>query len=83
MRAVVITRHGPPEVLQVEERPEPANGDMVVASIDGEATVKRFFREPKGTIRLQPANERFQPIVVRDRDLQIRGVVVAVLRKYF
>jgi SOS-response transcriptional repressor LexA len=56
---------------------------MVVASIDGEATVKRFFREPKGTIRLQPANERYQPIMVRDRDLQIRGVVVAVLRKYF
>jgi repressor LexA len=69
--------------IVVEERPEPANGDMVVASIEGEATVKRFYREPKGSIRLQPANDRYQPIVVRDRDLQIRGVVVAVLRKYF
>jgi repressor LexA len=69
--------------IVVEEKPEPANGDMVVASIEGEATVKRFYREAKGAIRLQPANDRYQPIVVRDRDVQIRGVVVAVLRKYF
>ena len=69
--------------IVVEERPEPRNGDMVVASIDGEATVKRFYREARGSIRLQPANPRYKPIVVRDRDLQIRGVVVAVLRKYF
>lgn len=69
--------------IVVEEKPEPSNGDMVVASIDGEATVKRFYREAKGQIRLQPANDRYQPIVVRDRDLQVRGVVVAVLRKYF
>jgi repressor LexA len=69
--------------IVVEERPEPSNGDMVVASIDGEATVKRFYREAKGTIRLQPANEKYRPIMVRDRDVQVRGVVVAVLRKYF
>ncbi len=68
--------------IVVEERPEPNNGDMVVASIDGEATVKRFYREGR-TVRLQPANPKYQPILVRDRDLQVRGVVVAVLRKYF
>ena len=66
----------------VEERPEPRNGDMVVASIEGEATVKRFFREADGAIRLQPANPSFKPILVRDRDIQIRGVVVAVMRTY-
>ena len=71
------------DLIVVEERPEPNNGDMVVASIDGEATVKRFYREGRGTVRLEPANPRYKPIVVRDRDLQIRGVVVAVLRKYF
>lgn len=68
--------------IVVEERPEPHNGDVVVASIDGEATVKRFFRD-KGSIRLEPANPRYKPIIVRDRDVQVRGVVVAVLRKYF
>ena len=68
--------------IVVEERPEPNNGDMVVASIDGEATVKRFYRE-RGGVRLEPANPRYKPIIVRDRDVQVRGVVVAVLRKYF
>jgi len=68
--------------IVVEERPEPHNGEMVVASIEGEATVKRFFRD-KGSVRLEPANPRYKPIVVRDRDVQVRGVVVAVLRKYF
>jgi len=68
--------------IVVEERPEPNNGDMVVASIDGEATVKRFYRE-RGGVRLEPANPRYKPIIVRDRDIQVRGVVVAVLRKYF
>ncbi len=67
----------------VEEKPTPSNGDMVVASIDGEATVKRFYREDNGAVRLQPANRKYQPIMVRDRDLQIRGVVVGVLRRYF
>ena len=71
------------DLVVVEEKPDPRNGEMVVASIDGEATVKRFYREGRGQIRLQPANADYEPIIVRDRDLQIRGVVTAVLRRYF
>ena len=71
------------DLVVVEEKPDPNNGEMVVASIDGEATVKRFFREAHGRIRLQPANANYEPIIVHDRDLQIRGVVTAVLRRYF
>ena len=57
------------------------NGDPVVAMIDNEVTLKRFYREP-GHIRLQPSNERLQPIIVDDtRDIQILGVLVGVLRK--
>ena len=70
------------DFIVVEENPDPRNGDMVVANIDGEATVKRFYREDSNTIRLQPANEKYDPIYVRNRDLQIRGIVSAVLRKY-
>ena len=70
------------DYIVVEERPTAENGETVVATINGEATVKRFFRERPGTIRLQPANDAVQPIVVRERDVQVRGVVVAVLRKY-
>ena len=55
------------------------NGDIVVAMLDGEATVKRFFIE-RGYIVLQPENPEFQPIVSRDATLL--GKVVAVIRRY-
>jgi len=62
-----------------EKRSNPRNGDTVVALIDGEATLKRFYKE-KNRIRLQPANEKYQPIYVREVDIQ--GVVIGVLRRY-
>jgi repressor LexA len=70
------------DYIVVEERPNAENGETVVATIDGEATVKRFYRERAGKIRLQPANDAMQPIIARERDVEVRGVVVAVLRKY-
>ncbi len=54
------------------------NGDVVVAMIDGNATVKTFYREPK-FIRLQPANNAYKPIY--SNDLQILGKVVGVMRR--
>jgi len=57
----------------------PRNGDTVVALLeDGEATLKKFYREKTG-IRLQPANADYQPIVTDRVDVQ--GVVVGVIRK--
>ena len=70
------------DFIVVEERAAPDNGDTVVALVNGEATVKRFFREKNGKIRLQPANERMTPLVVREKEFMSRGRVVAVLRKY-
>ena len=70
------------DYVVVEERPQPDNGQMVVANIDGEATVKRFHREANGAVRLEPANPTYEPIIVHDRELEIRGVVVGVVRKY-
>jgi len=70
------------DVIVVEERPAPDNGDVVVASIDGQTTVKRFYREKDGSVRLQPANPQFKPILVRDGALEIRGAVVGLLRQY-
>jgi repressor LexA len=70
------------DYIVVEERPAPDNGDTVVAVVNGEATVKRFFRERNGRIRLQPANERMEPIIVREKDFTSRGRVVAVVRRY-
>jgi repressor LexA len=59
------------------------NGEMVIALVNGsEATVKRFYREPGGWIRLQPANATMQPLRFQERDVLIQGVVVGVIRKY-
>jgi repressor LexA len=66
----------------VEQRDTAANGETVVALIDGEnATLKRFYREG-GQVRLQPANATMEPIMVKDGEFRIQGVVVGVLRKY-
>ena len=50
------------------------NGEMVIALVNGnEATVKRFYREPGGWIRLQPANASMQPLRFQERDVLIQG----------
>jgi repressor LexA len=69
------------DFIVVEERPSAENGETVVATIAGAATVKRFYREKGGRVRLQPANSAMEPIIVRDRDVEIRGVIVARTRK--
>ena len=66
------------------EQTQVANaGDIVVALVGGEeATLKRFYRENGGTVRLQPANAALKPILVSARDVEIQGRLLAVLRKY-
>ncbi|MBM4060642.1 MAG: transcriptional repressor LexA [Planctomycetes bacterium] len=68
--------------LVVVERCETANdGDTVVAILDGEqATLKRFYRERNGSIRLQPANSSLAPVFTSR--VQIRGVVRGVIRRF-
>ncbi len=59
------------------------NGEMVIALVEGtSATVKRFYRESGGWIRLQPANDAVRPIRVHEDNLLIQGVVVGVMRKF-
>lgn len=70
------------DFIVVEKRPAADNGETVVAVVNGEATVKKLYRERGGKIRLQPANPQMAPIFVKEKELEIRGVVVAVLRKY-
>ncbi len=67
----------------VKKTPSAKTGEIVVAMIEGEATVKRYY--PEGDrIRFQPANQNMQPIIVRRADFKsvdIIGVVVGVYRK--
>jgi repressor LexA len=70
------------DYVVVSARNTADNGDTVVALLRGEATVKRFYREKGGMVRLQPANDSLAPILARGNEVEIRGVVVAVMRKY-
>ncbi len=67
----------------VNERRTADNGEMVIALLNGNAaTVKRFYRERDGRIRLQPANDTMTPMYVHEDDILVQGVVVGVIRKY-
>jgi repressor LexA len=71
------------DVVVVHDRNAADNGDMVIAMLEGSsATVKRFYRERDGRIRLQPSNDQMAPIYVREDQMQVRGIVVGVLRRY-
>lgn len=66
------------DLVVVKQQSTARNGEIVVAMIDDEATVKRFFRED-GHVRLQPENDAFEPII--STEVQVLGKVVGVLRK--
>lgn len=71
------------DYVLVERTAEVRDGEIVVALVDGsEATLKRFYREPAGTIRLQPANSSMQPIYANPAAVEVQGRVLAVLRKF-
>ena len=70
------------DLVLVERRSDPRDGDTVVAILPGtgteETTLKRFYSEGAGMVRLEPRNPRLKPVRTRE----IRGVVRGVLRKY-
>ena len=68
-------------VLKQQDTAE--NGQIVVALIDeGFATLKKFFKESGGKIRLQPANQEMDPIIVDSNQVKIQGVVTGIVRRY-
>ena len=68
--------HG--DYVVVRKQPDANNGDIVVAMLSGDATVKRFFRE-QGRVRLQPENPAMRPIYTNA--VEILGKVVSVYRQ--
>ena len=64
----------------VRKQPVAENGDVVVALIENEATLKRFYRQGR-QVRLEPANRAMSPIVVKGGEFKIQGKVVRVIRK--
>ena len=69
-------------IVIVEDRKTANNGETVIAVLKGAVvTLKKFYRA-NGRIRLQPANETMEPLVLDANNVDIRGVVVGVMRRY-
>jgi repressor LexA len=69
------------DYVVVRKQPIAENGETVVALLDNEATVKRYYRR-KDVVELRPAHQGMAPIMVRAGDFRIEGKVVGVLRHY-
>jgi len=70
------------DFVVVESRSEASDGDTVVALLRGsDATLKTFYRRGE-SVSLQPANASMQPIELPGREVQIRGVVRGLVRRY-
>lgn len=70
------------DLVVVQRTRTAADGEMVVALVSGEVTLKRIFRDNPSTVRLQPANPAVPVILVPAEEVEIQGSVVGLLRRY-
>jgi repressor LexA len=68
------------DFIVVHSQDQAQNGEIVVALVGDEATTKRFYSEGR-TVRLQPENELYEPIIVNADEVELVGRVVGVLRR--
>ena len=69
------------DVLIIRKQDHANNGQTVVAQIEGEATIKKFYQRD-GRVELRPANEELKPLIVPAEKVEIIGVVVGLMRHY-
>ncbi|MBN1781206.1 transcriptional repressor LexA [bacterium] len=69
------------DTIVVRRQGTAQNGQTVVALVDGEATVKKYYRR-NHEIELRPANPSMRPIIVTHGDFTLQGVVVGLMRRY-
>ncbi len=70
------------DIVIVEDRKKPHNGETVLALLDGSnVTLKTYFLE-SNNVRLQPANPALSPLLLKPASVHIQGIVLAVMRKY-
>lgn len=69
------------DLVVVQQRDEADAGEMVVALVGNEATLKRFYPEGE-KIRLQPANHQMEPIWVAADAVRVQGIVVGLMRRF-
>jgi repressor LexA len=69
------------DLVIISRRERADNGEMVVANVNGEVTLKRIYQEGE-RVRLQPANSMMTPIYARARDVAVQGVVIGLMRRF-
>jgi repressor LexA len=69
------------DFIVIRKQPVAENGEMVVALINNEVTVKRFYKREQ-YVELRPAHTGMEPIIVKQEDLRIEGKIVGVIRHY-
>lgn len=69
------------DLVIIARRERADNGEMVVANVNGEVTLKRLYQEGE-KVRLQPANSMMSPIYAAARDVAVQGVVVGLMRRF-
>ena len=70
------------DLVVVQRAAEATDGEMVVALVGDEVTLKRIYREGPATIRLQPANPTLPTMIAPASVVQVQGIVVGLLRRY-
>lgn len=69
------------DLVIVQQQVAPSNGETVVAVVQGEATIKRFYRRG-AIVELRPANAHMTPLQVDAEEVEVKGVVTGLIRKY-
>jgi len=69
------------DIIVIKKQDHAQNGQTVVATINNEATVKRYYQK-HAAVELHPANSSMSPLIVTSGDFQIKGILVGLLRKY-
>ncbi len=70
------------DLVVVQRTQTAADGEMVVALVSGEVTLKRIYRDNPATVRLQPSNPAVPVILAPAAEVEIQGLVVGLLRRY-
>jgi repressor LexA len=70
------------DLVVVQRKQSASDGEMVVALVGGEVTLKRIYRESDAMVRLQPSNPQVPVLIAPASDVEVQGLVVGLLRRY-
>lgn len=70
------------DIVIIEDRKKPHNGETVIALLDGSNVVLKAFFLENNNIRLQPSNPTLSPLLLKPESVYVQGIVVAVMRRY-